>query len=83
MIVVHDVNKYLLQRNPTESLTERLNVMSTVVVSGARQTGKSMLVKELIGGDRRYYSLDDFEVRDAADHDPGLLVGGEPTDHPG
>lgn len=48
--------------------------MPAVVLSGARQTGKSTLVAELIGPDRLYRSLDDFDVRDLAARDPQGLV---------
>ncbi len=50
--------------------------MPAVVVTGARQTGKSTLVKELTPGPRRYFSLDDLDARDAARRDPGILVDG-------
>jgi predicted AAA+ superfamily ATPase len=50
--------------------------MPAVVVTGARQTGKSTLVSELTPGDRRFYSMDDLDVRDSARRDPDLLVGG-------
>ena len=50
--------------------------MPAVVVTGARQTGKSTLVRELTPGPRRYFSLDDLDVVDAARRDPEVLVGG-------
>lgn len=50
--------------------------MPAVVVSGARQTGKSTLAAELVRGERRYATLDDLDVLDAARHDPEALVGG-------
>ena len=51
-------------------------MMPAVVVTGARQTGKSTLVRELTPGPRRYFSLDDLDVVDAARRDPEVLVGG-------
>ena len=51
--------------------------MPAVVVTGARQTGKSTLVDSLASRERRYVSLDDLEALDAAAHDPLALVGGE------
>lgn len=53
-----------------------MRVMPAVVVTGARQTGKSTLAQELVPGDRRYVSLDDLDVLDAARRDPQALVGG-------
>jgi predicted AAA+ superfamily ATPase len=50
--------------------------MPAVVVTGARQTGKSTLAEELVRGARRYASLDDLDVLDAARRDPEALVGG-------
>ena len=50
--------------------------MPAVVVTGARQTGKSTLVQELTPGPRRYFSFDDLDVIDAARRDPELLLGG-------
>jgi hypothetical protein len=58
------------------ALAERLRVMPAVVVTGARQTGKSTLAEHLVQGERRYRSLDDFDVLDAARRDPEALVGG-------
>ncbi len=76
MNIIHDVNRITLPRLVEHSLAERLRVMPAVVVTGARQTGKSTLVSELTPGDRRFYSMDDLDVRDSARRDPDLLVGG-------
>lgn len=51
--------------------------MPAVVVTGARQTGKSTLAERLAAGERRYHSLDDLDVLDAARREPDVLVGGE------
>ena len=66
-----------LPRLATSSLAARLNVMPAVVVTGARQSGKSTLVQELIPGTRRYFTLDDLDVVDMAHSDPSALVGGD------
>jgi predicted AAA+ superfamily ATPase len=50
--------------------------MPAVVITGARQTGKSTLAQELIPQNRRFFTLDDLDVRDAAKRDPEILVGG-------
>jgi len=76
MIIIHAVNDLALPRAVTRSLGDRLRVMPAVVVTGARQTGKSTLAQELAPGDRRYYSLDDLDVVDLARRDPEGLVGG-------
>ena len=75
MDIIHVVNT--LPRLVDDALAARLRVMPAVVVTGARQTGKSTLVEQLVPGDRRYRSLDDFDVRDVARRDPEALLGGD------
>ena len=65
-----------LPRLVSGALAERLAVMPAVVVTGARQTGKSTLAEQLVQGKRLYRTLDDFDVLDAARRDPEALVGG-------
>lgn len=76
MIIMHAMNTRTLPRLVTSSLLDRLRVMPAVVVTGARQTGKSTLVQDLAPGGRSYFSLDDLDVVDAARRDPEALVGG-------
>jgi len=75
MNIIHAVKT--LPRLLDDALAARLRVMPAVVLTGARQTGKSTLVEQLVPGDRRYRSLDDFDVRDAARRDPEALLGGD------
>lgn len=74
MIIIHAMNN--LPRLLETSLADRLRVMPAVVVTGARQTGKSTLAHDLVTGPRRYATLDDLDVLDTARRDPGALVGG-------
>ena len=74
---MHAMDAANLPRLVAHSLAERLQVMPAVVVTGARQTGKSTLAQALVSGKRRYLSLDDLDVLDAARRDPEVLVGGE------
>ena len=76
MNIIHDVNKFTLPRLVLQALDERLKVMPAVVVTGARQTGKSTLAQELAPAGRRYVTLDDLDAADAAHRDPESLVGG-------
>lgn len=76
MIIIHGMEPATLPRLVGGSLEERLRVMPAVVVTGARQTGKSTLAQELSLGKRRYLSLDDLDAVDAARRDPHALVGG-------
>ena len=48
--------------------------MPAVVLSGARQTGKSTLVKDIGQDTRKFYSLDDINVLDMAQNDPKSLI---------
>ena len=76
MIIIHGMNTTLLPRLVAHSLSDRLRVMPAVVVTGARQTGKSTLARSLTPGTRRFYSLDDLDALDLARQDPDGLVGG-------
>jgi uncharacterized protein len=74
MIIIHVMDT--LPRLVESSLVERLRVMPAVVLSGARQTGKSTLASERVAGARRYATLDDLDVLDTARRDPEALLGG-------
>lgn len=79
MDIIHAMNglQKLLPRHVREPLTRRLEVMPAVVLGGARQTGKSTLAKQVGGAGRRFLSLDDLDVLDAARRDPELLLAGD------
>ena len=80
MNIIQGMNDNLKPRLCGESLASRLAVMPAVVVTGARQTGKSTLVQDLLPGDRHYFTLDDLDVVDLARNDPeALLEGGRPV----
>jgi predicted AAA+ superfamily ATPase len=74
MIIIHVMSN--LPRLAGAALSERIRVMPAVVVTGARQTGKSTLVEKLLPGERRYWTLDDLDALDAARRDPDVLLGG-------
>ena len=76
MIIITPVMDTALPRLAAPTLGDRLNVMPAVVVTGARQTGKSTLAQQLAPGNRRFLSLDDLDVVDAARRDPETLLGG-------
>ena len=65
-----------LPRQLAAALEQRLAAMPAVVLTGARQTGKSALVQAL-PQNRRYWTLDDLDVREAARRDPEQLLGGD------
>lgn len=69
----------LLPRAASRSLAAALRVMPVVVVLGARQTGKTTLVRSHPGLARRpYLTLDDLGVRLQAEADPEALVARAP-----
>src|SRR5918996_3949 len=76
MIIIHTVNTPTLPRLVARSLADRLRVMPAVVLTGARQTGKSTVARELAPGERRSLALDALEVLEAARREPETLVGG-------
>ena len=77
MIIIRTVDTDTLPRLVAPTLAERLRAMPALVVTGARQAGKSTLAQRLAPGKRRYRSLDDLDVLDAARRDPEALVGGD------
>lgn len=76
MIIIHIVNDKTLPRLVVQSLRERLAAMPAVVVTGARQTGKSTLAREMTPVQHRFLSLDDLDVVDMARRDPDTLLSG-------
>ena len=70
------MNDYL-PRAVENHLAAHLRVMPAVVVSGARQTGKSTLARRLAPGSRQFATLDDLDILDAAQRDPDSLFGDE------
>ena len=77
MIIILSMNRRLLPRLVESTLANHLGVMPAVVVTGARQTGKSTLAQELAPGNRRFHSLDDFDVLHFARRDPRVLLEGD------
>lgn len=77
MYIIHAMNDFTFPRHAITALSRRLAVMPAVVITGARQTGKSTLVKVLTKGKRSYFSLDDLDIVDLARNNPEALVGGD------
>ena len=65
-----------LPRSITSLLSLHLATMPVVVLSGARQTGKSTLAKIIGEENRQYHALDDFDTLSTANRDPQALIGG-------
>lgn len=73
------MNDHAVPRLIETSIAAALKVMPAVVVTGARQTGKSTLVNERTpDADRLYLTLDDLDVFDQANRAPEDLVDRAP-----
>jgi predicted AAA+ superfamily ATPase len=77
MIIIHGVNSSSapLPRYLTQEVVKALAAFPVVVLTGARQTGKSTLIRQLLpAGDRDYRTLDDIDVLERAQQEPDALV---------
>jgi uncharacterized protein len=67
-----------LPRLLTPRVQTLLKSFPIVVLTGPRQTGKSTLIRELLGGPRRrYLNLDDIETLERAEREPEALLSGD------
>ncbi|MBM4261557.1 MAG: ATP-binding protein [Deltaproteobacteria bacterium] len=64
----------LYQRFSAARVRTALADTPVVLVNGPRQCGKTTLVRQLVGGERGYLTLDDDTVLDAARNDPAGFV---------
>jgi uncharacterized protein len=76
MIIIQSMNSDMDIRGRLmgATLEEHLRVMPAVVLTGARQTGKSTLAAHLTSGTRTYMTLDDVDVRGSAQETPEKLL---------
>jgi uncharacterized protein len=74
MIIIHVVNRESLPRLLGRAVARAAEVMPVVVITGARQCGKSTLVRELLPEQLPYYTLDDLDIRAQAERAPDDLV---------
>ena len=77
MDIMHGMERSAQPRLVQGTLEEHLRVMPSVVIMGARQTGKSTLASELASGGRSFLSLDDLNVLDQARRAPDSLLEGD------
>lgn len=68
-------NVRILPRLIADTIDRHLQIMPAVVLTGARQTGKSTLAETISPVRRRLVSLDNLDMIDAARRDPSSLVG--------
>ena len=66
-----------IPRNIEENLLDAISYRPVVLLNGARQTGKSTLVKYLSGNSSsRYYTFDDFTLLSSVSNDPEGFISG-------
>ena len=61
-----------IRRHIERALDRAAGMYPAVIVTGARQTGKTTLVRECAGG-LKYVTLDDVRVREQAETDPAIF----------
>jgi hypothetical protein len=77
MVVIHDMP--LQPRLAVRAVERALRGLPAVVLTGARQTGKTTLVRELLHGlERQYLTLDDRDVLEQATRAPADLAARGP-----
>ncbi len=74
MIIIHDVDKSVLPRALEKPLSAALRSAPVVILTGARQTGKSTLAKQYQTEGRPYLTLDDLDILEQAKTAPDSLV---------
>ena len=62
-----------IQRSLEQRVREMAGMFKCVLVTGARQTGKSTMLKKLFG-DMRYVSFDDPYIEDQARENPHMFM---------
>ena len=68
----------MLQRHSTQAVLDALTWSPVVLIQGARQAGKSVLARDLVGAERSaaYITLDDALRLESAHADPqGFVLG--------
>jgi predicted AAA+ superfamily ATPase len=76
MVIIHGMNNRhkVLGRCLAPALRRALSRAPVVVLTGARQTGKTTLARDILGHGRAYVSLDDVEMADRAEREPDTLL---------
>lgn len=63
-----------LHRMIEENIIKAIEFFPVIALSGARQTGKSTMLKKILGEKFRYISFDDYTIRKMAKESPSLLL---------
>ena len=63
-----------IKRDLEEKILSLSEEYSAILITGPRQVGKTTVLRQLMGQDRAYVTLDDLEERAMAKKDPGLFL---------
>ena len=66
--------KIMIKRDIEEKFKKISETRKVVLITGARQVGKSTFVKNIKESDREYVTLDDWNLRALASEDPKLFL---------
>lgn len=64
----------MLKRTLEKTIKDVSKSFPVLLLTGPRQVGKTTLLKNISGGNRKYVTLDDFEQRQLAKTDPALFL---------
>ena len=67
-----------IRRELETAFLEASGMFSVLLLTGARQAGKTTMLKRLAGPGRRFVSLDPLDVRARAAEDPRLFLADNP-----
>ena len=67
-------NHSVLSRSLVPAIKAALSRSPVVVLTGARQTGKTTLARDILGKDRTYVTLDDIEMVERSEREPDALL---------
>lgn len=61
-------------REITKELKENITQFPVVALTGARQTGKTTILRHILKDEYEYFDLDDLDLQDRAKRDPKLFI---------
>jgi uncharacterized protein len=71
------MDSFMFTRHLSQSIHAAMQDTPVIVVNGARQTGKSTLLKSIANDQARYYTLDDPAAFSAASNDPAGFIASQ------
>lgn len=68
------MNEHYLSRSIERAIVDALRDFPSLILTGPRQSGKTTLLRHLLGGTHQYVSLEDFDNRELAISDPKYFL---------